>query len=172
MDCFLQEWVQYMPLKVITYQQETSYGIMENTEYEEELDSYELAGYEYELNEKMKECAPANPRGLMEYYGKHDIVNAKVQKYVFEFEQIGDDMFGVAVLTLNAPLTPEEWSQISDAITGQASDGLGSSFEQRAVNLSDRELFVSLWNAEEWSLTPECEMAGIEPKIEMRGICQ
>ncbi|WP_409969158.1 antirestriction protein ArdA [Bengtsoniella intestinalis] len=160
----------YMPLKVISWQQEDDWGHYETSDYEEELDSSELIGYEddirreLELNSTPKEVE----RGLMAYYGKADSVNAKVQKYVFDVEEHRGELFGVAVLTLHAPLNEEELKRIKDEITGQASDGLGESLEQREIRIDGRAVNVSLWSSgNDWSLQTAEEMGFESPNFNM-----
>ena len=150
----------YMPLKVITYDQENDWGIYEESGCEEELDSCELLNIEHKLRAKMEEYSERDgARGLMEYYDKNDSVNAKVQSFHFDFEEVDGDLFGVAVLKINAPLTAAEWSDIKDYVTGQCSDGAGENFEQREFDLDGRDVYVSLWNSDgAWKLKTAEEM--------------
>ncbi|SMB80057.1 Antirestriction protein (ArdA) [Desulfonispora thiosulfatigenes DSM 11270] len=115
----------YMPLKITTYDVENEYGYHETVDEPLELSNYEVTNYIDEIMEAIeKDNLPEeNQRGLMRYYDDHDSVNAKVSKYVFFVEMIDGELLGVAVLTLNDNLTPQELEKIKDDITGQASDG-------------------------------------------------
>ncbi|MFI3226631.1 MAG: antirestriction protein ArdA [Clostridia bacterium] len=156
----------YMPLKVITYDQENDWGVYENTGYEEELDSCELLSIEDALTAKMAEYSKCDgERGLMSYYDKNDTVNAKIHSFHLDFEEVNGDMFGVAVLKINAPLTEAEWADIKDYVTGQCSDGAGESFEQREFSLDGRDVYVSLWNSEgAWELKTAEDMGIAQPQ--------
>ncbi len=156
----------YMPLKVTTYDEENDWGIYENTGYEQDLDSCELLAIEDELKSKLEEYSQIDSdRGLMSYYDKNDTVNAKVHSFHLDFEEVNGDVFGVAVLKINAPLTEAEWSDIKDYVTGQCSDGVGEGFEQREMELDGRDVFVSFWNSDGgWKLKTAEEMGIIEPQ--------
>ena len=144
----------YMPLKVITYDVDNDYGYMEKSDQEEELSPHELLEYEDEiLNAIEKRKLPGEEkRGMMNYYGTCDSVNAKVSKYEFTVEEVKGELMGVAVLTLNDVLTEKELELIKNEITGQASDGFGEGFEQREIQTDDKSIYVSFWNHEDWSL--------------------
>lgn len=164
----LQQMKLYMPLKVVTWQQEGDWG-METSEYEEELHSSEICGYEKQIQKEL--ALDSNPkeqeRGLMAYYRDSDAVNAKVKKYVFDVEEVGRNMMGVAVIDLHAPLTQPELKRLKDEITGQAADGLGESLEQRPIMVDGREVFVSLWNSQDdWSLQTAQELGIQEQRQE------
>jgi len=86
-------------------------------------------------------------RGLMHYYNEHDSVNGKVEKYEFSVEMVGDELLGVAILTLNDDLNSRELKKIKDDITGQASDGWGEGFEQREIETDIGDIYISFWNS-------------------------
>ncbi|WP_409968342.1 antirestriction protein ArdA [Bengtsoniella intestinalis] len=159
----------YMPLKVVSWQQEDDWGNYETTDYEDTLDSSELIGHEDDIREHLElNSTPKEvERGLMAYYNQSDTVNAKVQKYVFDVEQHNGALYGVAVLSLHAPLTADELERIKGEIIGQAADGMGESLEQREISIDGRDVFVSLWNSQQWYLkTPE-EMGFTAPTMHM-----
>ena len=68
-------------------------------------------------------------------------------------------------------LLPEEKEKLADFITGQASDGWGEGFEQRAIELDEGELYVSLWNSSNWSIQTEEEKFAPDSLTRLPDLC-
>lgn len=103
-------------------------------------------------------------RGIMHWYHDSDTVNDKVQSVVFTAEARGGKLWGVAECMVIGTLTQEETDKLKEYIGGQASDGWGEGFEQRAIEDGDREIFVHLWNwNDDWSIETEAER--FPPKV-------
>ncbi|MFI3228385.1 MAG: antirestriction protein ArdA, partial [Clostridia bacterium] len=151
----------YMPLTITSFEIENDYGDFEICDYAEELESYELCGYEDELDEFLTDYSDHVPekRGLMEYYNEKDSVNAKVESFKFEFEQIGNEVYGVAVCEIKAPLDQKELTVLKDYITSQAADGFGEGLEQQEFKLGGRNVNISLWNSNsDWEIKTDDEI--------------
>ncbi len=161
---YLQTIRLYMPLEVTTYYEEDYYGHYRQTDYEGTLDSKELCGYEDELNEFLTDYQPEmeTERGLMEYYGKADTVNAKVKSYHFEFEELSGNVYGVVVAKLNAPLDAHELESFRSLCEGQASDGVGEGLEQREFHLAGRDVYIHLWQSDKGWYMKTAEEMGFE----------
>ena len=164
-----------MPLRATSYYEENFYGDMEQTDDEVEIDSHDLVEFEDEIMEAIEEnnFPEESRRGLMEYYGKNDSVNAKVKRYDFSVEVVDGKLMGVVTAQLNAPLDGEELKKLKQTVEGQCSDGWGEGFEQRDITCGDRDINVSFWNSSKnWSLQTAEEL-GIEDHaytMEMRGM--
>ena len=109
-------------------------------------------------------------RGLMKYYDAKDSVNSKVSKYVFTVEKVGEEIMGVAILTLNDDLTSSELERIKDEIIGQAADGWGESFEQREISTDMGDIYISFWNSSKSWFIKTAEEMGINQNQIMGGM--
>lgn len=147
----------YMPLTAELYEQ-NEYGDMENDSIEldgRELLSYEGAILKALINNRMPEESES---GIMHWYGKGDSVDEKVKSVVFSVEERNGRLWGIAECRIIGTLTPEEMTVLTDYIGGQASDGWGEHFEQQEIRVDGgAELYVHLWNSDDWSIMTEEE---------------
>lgn len=108
------------------------------------------------LKERMPEEAE---RGLMVYHHEQDSLNAKVQSFQFDVDVRQGKLWGVAECVLREPLNASEMIDLIGAVTGQASDGLGESFEQHGLEISNGDMiYASLWSSDRsWTIQTEQE---------------
>lgn len=144
----------YMPLTADLYERD------EWGSYNEEsalLEGRELLPYKDVILQALQDnqVAEEAERGIMHWYGEADSVNEKVQSVVFTVEQRDQKLWGVAECRIQGQLTPEELITLTEFISGQASDGWGEGFEQRDVSPDDTQLYVHLWNSDDWSIMTE-----------------
>lgn len=111
--------------------------------YGNDLDGRELRDYQSCIHEALLEnqMPEEKNRGLMHWYDKPDGVNTKVQSVMLDVESRDGQLWGVAECRVNGTLLPEEKEALAEYISGQASDGWGEGFEQRAIKLNDGELY-------------------------------
>lgn len=152
----------YMPLTAELYERNV-YGDMEDDSIEldgRELRSYEGAILKALVKNRMPEEAE---RGIMHWYNKPDSVADKVKSVVFTAEDRGGQLWGVAECRVAGTLTPKELTTLKEYISGQASDGWGEGFEQREIDIENGELYVHLWDWDNWSIQTEEEQ--FAPKL-------
>ena len=160
----------YMPLTA-TYRIYDSWG--DPSDQGEELDGRDLRRYKGSIQETLVEnrMPQEATRGLMHWYDKQDGVDAKVQSVVFDVEDRDGQLWGVAECKVIGELLPEEKETLAEYISGQASDGWGEGFEQRPIELDEGELYVSLWNAGDWTIQTEDERFSPNAQTRLPDLC-
>ena len=146
----------YMPLTADFYERDEWGDISESGE---EWDGRTLLDHEGSvLAALVKNRVPEEAEcGLMHWYGKDDSVNQKVKSAVFTVEDRDGQLWGVAECRVAGELTPAELDTLKNYISGQASDGWGEGFEQRPIEVDGGELYVHLWQWDNWSVQTEQE---------------
>lgn len=150
----------YMPLTAELFER-NQWGDMDDDPIE--LDGKDLAHYADEIIVALqKERHPEEvERGIMHWFDEDEAVDMKVRSAVFTAELRDGQMWGVVECLVAGELTPDEMKILKDYLAGQASDGLGESFEQHEIQLdSDAQLFVHLWQSGDWSIKTEEEQFG------------
>lgn len=147
----------YMPLTAELYEPD-EWGNM--PEEPERLTGGDLASYEENIRSALfkNRTQEEQARGIMHWYRKPDSVKDKVYSVVFDVEQRHGRLWGVAECQISGELSAVELAALKKYISGQVSDGWGEGFEQQEIALDGgRELYVHLWQDEDWSIQTEQE---------------
>ena len=152
----------YMPMTV-DYYERNEWGDMDSEPTE--MSDREAVGNADNITAALlRERHPQEAeRGMMTYYDKDDGVNYKVRSYNFTAEVRDGRLWGVAECQVIGELTPDELETLKEAVSGQASDGLGEGIEQREIKVGDYELYAHLWRWDNWNIQTESEQ--FTPKL-------
>ena len=153
----------YCPLKI---------EIDDGSGYTEEVCSENYIGYDDEINDFIRDDLNSDEnaveRGLAAYLHNENL-DKKVYSITPMVETRNGNLYGVAVVKTYGELDKSETADLVGYITGQFSDGFGEGLEQRPITLGEDEVYISLWNSEDYYLKPESELFH-EQEIKMGGI--
>ena len=126
----------------------------------DEFSGFELADYEESVQAAITDSFRGTDGDLMPYFSekRNPGVKAKVLSAIPSVELRDGELMGCTTVRLKEPLDKVEMSALQEYLLGQFSDGWGEGFEQREIELDGgRELYVHLWQDEDWSIQTEQE---------------
>lgn len=142
----------YCPLKI---------EIDDGSGYTEEVSLENYVGCDDEINDfirgDLNSDDNAVERGLTAYLHDENL-DKKVYSIMPMVETRNGNLYGVAVVQSYGELDKAETADLVGYISGQFSDGFGEGLEQRPITLGEDEVYISLWNSEDYYLKPESEL--------------
>lgn len=115
-----------------------------------ELWADDLCSYEEEIQRRIEKerLESEGDRGLAVYLDNH-LMGRKIVSMVPTVEIWQGRLWGVLEVKSRGPLSPLMLNTLMEEWSGQESDGWGEGFEQRPIQTSEGELYVSFWNADD-----------------------
>ena len=142
----------YCPLKI---------EIDDGSGYTDEVCSENYVGYDDEINDficdDLNSDEDAVERGLAAYFHDENL-DKKVYSIMPMVETRNGNLYGAAVVNSYGELDEAEIADLIGYISGQFSDGFGEGLEQRPIKLGEDEVYISLWNSDDYYLKLESEL--------------
>lgn len=155
MQNHLHEMKFYCPLEITRIEDDRSvedYGI---------IPSDEAIAYKNSINGFIRSSTMPEEKeqGLMHWYNGCGSVDQKVRSAFMSVEEHDGELVGVITVQIYGQLTHDELEEFREYCSGQLSDGVGESLEQRPIKTPNGEIYISFWNSDDhWSLQTAEEM--------------
>ncbi len=124
--------------------------------YDIDIEQEDIVQFEEAICERLE--AEQEEDEMTPYVGEQADIEDKLLYAEWTVENRNGNLYGKISCYFREPITEEETERLKDTITGQNSDGFGEGFEQRGIKTGDGEIYVSLWNHEEYFLKSSEEM--------------
>ena len=134
-----------------------------------EMDADELLQYTDEIEALIQKAQhPSEDKHGLAIYIHDESLSRKVSSIYPGVEEHGGALWCVTEVKTYGALTPAEYAELTDYLTGQYSDGWGEGLEQREIKTSEGELYVSFWSSSDrFFIKPENEMEFQPPSFGM-----
>lgn len=134
------------------------WGDLENDSMD--LDAGELLQYTEEIQALIQKAQlPCEDKHGLAIYIHDEALSRKVSSIYPGVEEHGGELWCVTEVKTYGELTPAEYAELTDWLSGQFSDGWGEGLEQRDIKTSEGELYVSFWSSSDrFFIKPEDEM--------------
>lgn len=129
-----------------------------------------MCGYEDEIQKQiLKEYIESEgDRGLAVYLD-NQLLARKIRCMNPTIESWHGELWGVLEVQSHGGLSEKELEAVKAYWCGQESDGWGEGFEQRPIQTSEGELYVSFWNSgNDFFIATEEQLKGLEQERGMR----
>ena len=126
-------------------------NLEESDEYEPyEVDNSFLRCYEWDIEELIEKELSGMNEDMKDFFYDDDNAQKKMVTVMWGVEEKNGVLYGKTEIKLREPLTPEEKEKVRDWVSGQNSDGFGEGLEQRPIETEDGDLYVSMWNSDNY----------------------
>ena len=156
----------YCPLVARVYPRDEYGG------YDEYPDDYVgdfLVQYEDKIRKLIKQ-EELHGENLATYFSGSDGAVSKLKEIHFGTQNVDGVLYGKIRVELTETLTEEEDAEIKEFLIGQCADGFGEGLEQREIEIPERIMYVSFWNADDFFMLNEEEFDERLTGLEMVGI--
>lgn len=136
----------------------------------EEVSPAELCCYEDQVQEQIlkEHIESEGDRGLAVYLD-NQLLARKICCMNPTVESWHGELWGVLEVQSYGDLSEKELEAVKEYWCGQESDGWGEGFEQRPIQTSEGELYVSFWNSgNDFFIATEEQLKGLEQKNAMQ----
>lgn len=134
------------------------WGDLENDPVD--MDAGELLQYTEEIQALIQKAQlPCEDKHGLAIYIHDEALSSKVSSIYPDAEECGGELWCVTEVKTYGELTPAEYAELTEFLTGQYADGWGEGLEQREIKTTEGELYVSFWSSSDrFFIKPEGEM--------------
>jgi len=132
----------YCPLVVVTYETESD----ELIEQDNRLIGYNANVIRKALEDEVLRGETSDM--AMHFYGS-PALEEKLVSVRWDIEAVAGTVYGCIHVDLTEALTDDEKEELREWIRCQSSDGFGGGFEQRPIDTSIGEVYISFWHSSE-----------------------
>ena len=93
----------------------------------------------------------------MDYFDDNPDVKSKLESIEWKLVNVNGTYYGCVEVELSAEIDEEGVNDLKEWITGQNSDGLGEGFEQHEICTDDGDIYVSMWDFNDYFIDTESE---------------
>lgn len=130
-------------------------------EYDDEypISNHEILEYLDNVESELDEYQRFDNTSMVEIFNDENLIDTKLKSMLWGVCEIEGKAYGFVEVEMDKPLTPREIDTLTDWISGQNSDGLGESFEQRPIETDYGDMYVSMWSFDrDYQIKTQAEM--------------
>ena len=153
----------YFPLEMSLWE-EDEYGDIDYSSESFKYDGYYAENYRDEIEEKFDSYTEGD-EDMVTYFDKSDALRNKIVSMKWGFEVVGNELYGIVDVKLNAEIDLKEDKLIKSYISGQNSDGLGEGFEQQDIRVDEGVINIHFWSSDDdYKIYSEEEMDTVQAR--------
>lgn len=98
-----------------------------------------------------------NNTTMKDYFDDNPDVQSKLESIEWKLVNVNGTYYGCVEVELSAEIDNKGINDLKEWITGQNSDGLGEGFEQHEIRTDDGDIYVSMWDFNDYFIDTESE---------------